>query len=149
MKKDEKYEIYVTKSDDRIYVNLEELNNSFPYEKHLIENEVLQKVCCRPMCYVWTWNNGEPKLLYSPTDEEKLAEKKNKLNDFKSYLNDTDYVVSKLNELKLEDDDEYEKAKAEYSEVLAKRKEARKRINELESEISDSSSSSDTVKSTI
>lgn len=52
----------------------------------------------------------------------------------KNYLTSTDYVISKLNELKLEDDSEYEKTKAEYAEVLAKRKGARARINELEAQ---------------
>lgn len=50
----------------------------------------------------------------------------------KKYLNDTDYVITKLNELKVEDDDEYEEAKTKYVDILAKRKECRKRINELE-----------------
>lgn len=54
--------------------------------------------------------------------------------ELKKFLSSTDYVISKLNELKLEDDPEYEKAKSEYAEVLAKRKEARARINELEAQ---------------
>lgn len=49
----------------------------------------------------------------------------------KSYLDSTDYVIAKLNELKLEDEAEYEKAKAEYADVLVRRKQSRKRINEL------------------
>ena len=52
--------------------------------------------------------------------------------NLKNYLASTDYVISKLNELKLEDDEEYEKTKADYAEVLVKRKEARAKINELE-----------------
>lgn len=57
------------------------------------------------------------------------------LMQYKSYLSDTDYVISKLNELKLEDEDEYETEKANYADVLVKRKEARKKINELEEEL--------------
>lgn len=57
------------------------------------------------------------------------------LMQYKSYLSDTDYVISKLNELKLEDEDEYETEKANYADVLAKRKEARKKINEITKEI--------------
>ena len=67
-------------------------------------------------------------------DRIKAMKKWNEINALKSYLNDTDYVISKLNELKLEDDGEYESAKKEYADVLAKRKEARKRINEIEAE---------------
>ena len=69
-------------------------------------------------------------------DVEYLARKAQRDNyeetlELKKFLSSTDYVISKLNELKLEDDLEYEKAKSEYAEVLAKRKEARARINEL------------------
>lgn len=75
-------------------------------------------------------------FLESP-DEDYLSRKKqwdnqNEILELKRYLSDTDYVISKLNELKLEDEEEYEAAKAEYSETLKKRKEARARINELE-----------------
>lgn len=69
--------------------------------------------------------------------DEALAFKKHYVNskeiaELKAYLAQTDYVISKLNELKLEDDEEYETEKANYSEVLAKRKSARARIRELE-----------------
>lgn len=67
-------------------------------------------------------------------DRIKDMKKWNEINTLKAYLNDTDYVIFKLNELKLDDDVEYDKARAEYAEVLTKRKEARKRINELEAE---------------
>lgn len=67
-------------------------------------------------------------------DRIKSMKKWNEINTLKAYLSDTDYVISKLNELKLEDDGEYESARKEYSDVLAKRKEARKRINELEAQ---------------
>lgn len=65
-------------------------------------------------------------------DEEERISKLTEIFELKKYLTDTDYVISKLNELKLEDEEEYEAAKAEYSETLKKRKEARARINELE-----------------
>lgn len=51
------------------------------------------------------------------------------------YLNTTDYVITKLNELKLEDDESYETEKANYKEVIIKRKEARERINILKKEL--------------
>lgn len=70
-------------------------------------------------------------------DEEYLKREEEQTNystimDLKRYLLDTDYVVSKLNELKLEDEAEYEAEKAKYADILKKRKEARAKINELE-----------------
>ena len=65
------------------------------------------------------------------TEESKQLKIDNEIAKYKDYLSSTDYVISKLNELKLEDDGEFEKAKEEYKEVLAKRKEARERINKL------------------
>lgn len=60
------------------------------------------------------------------------SEKKSTIIELKQYLTDTDYVITKLNELKLEDEDEYETEKAKYADILAKRKECRSKINELE-----------------
>lgn len=55
--------------------------------------------------------------------------------ELEQYLSDTDYVITKLNELKLEDEDEYEAEKANYADVLVQRKAARKRINEIKAEL--------------
>lgn len=79
------------------------------------------------------------KSFLKDPDAEYLARKAQRDNyeeslKLKKFLDSTDYVISKLNELKLEDDLEYEKAKSEYAEVLAKRKKARARINELEAQ---------------
>lgn len=49
----------------------------------------------------------------------------------KEYLASTDYVISKLNEAKIESEEEYLNLKEKYQETLVKRAEARKRINEL------------------
>lgn len=87
----------------------------------------------------WVVRDGRLELVedteITSTTEYKRYVIEKGMSASRSYLSDTDYVISKLNELKLEDEDEYETAKAEYSEVLAKRKEARKRINELEAEL--------------
>ena len=72
--------------------------------------------------------NPDAEYLARKTEREKYDE----IMNLKNYLASTDYVISKLNELKLEDDEEYEKTKADYTEVLVKRKEARTKINELE-----------------
>ena len=75
-------------------------------------------------------------FLASPNDvyleRKKKFENSQEIATMKSYLDSTDYVIEKLNEFKLEDEVEFEKAKAEYKEVLDKRKEARNKINELE-----------------
>ena len=65
------------------------------------------------------------------TEESKQLKIDNEIAKYKDYLSSTDYVISKLNELKLEDEAEFEKAKIEYKDILAKRKEARERINKL------------------
>ena len=82
------------------------------------------------------YKNGELVLEDDPdiinTEEYKAEVKVNEITTLKRYLLDTDYVISKLNELKLEDEVEYETERAKYSDVLKKRKEARARINELE-----------------
>ncbi len=71
-------------------------------------------------------------LDFQKTDEYK----KTALLDDKRYLeyrlSETDWIISKLNELKIEDEAEYEVAKEKYSDILAERKAARVRINELE-----------------
>lgn len=68
------------------------------------------------------------------TEEYKNFVKKNKIAEYQSYLDSTDYIISKLNELKLDEDATYEAEKAKYTDVLAKRKEYRKLLNELKGE---------------
>ena len=76
----------------------------------------------------------EDDLEFQATDEYKAYIRKNKISEDKKYLSDTDYVIAKLNELKLEDDSTYETEKAKYQDVLDKRKQCRNEINELEKE---------------
>ena len=66
------------------------------------------------------------------TIEYKNIQKEWEIKKLKRYLTDTDYVITKLNEAKIEDDELFNSLKTEYSDILAKRKEARVRINELE-----------------
>lgn len=66
------------------------------------------------------------------TIEYKNIQKEWKIKKLKKYLSDTDYVITKLNEAKIEDEDLFNSLKTEYSDILVKRKEARVRINELE-----------------
>ena len=66
------------------------------------------------------------------TQEYKDLVRNNLMCEHKQYLNDTDYVITKLNEAKLEDENLFNSLKEKYAEVLIKRKEARAKINELE-----------------
>lgn len=69
-----------------------------------------------------------------PTAEEKAAqEKAKKIAEYKKYLAETDYIVLKMGEHLADGNTEGVTAiKTEYAEQLAKRKEARAKINKLE-----------------
>ena len=66
------------------------------------------------------------------TIEYKNIQKEWEIKKLKRYLSDTDYIITKLNEAKIEDENIFNSLKTEYSDILTKRKEARARINELE-----------------
>lgn len=66
------------------------------------------------------------------TIEYKNIQKEWEIKKLKRYLSDTDYIITKLNEAKIEDENLFNSLKTEYSDILTKRKEARARINELE-----------------
>lgn len=66
------------------------------------------------------------------TIEYKNIQKEWEIKKLKQYLSSTDYIIIKLNEAKIEDEDLFNSLKTEYSNILTKRKEARVRINELE-----------------
>ena len=68
------------------------------------------------------------------TQEYKDLVRNNKINEYRQYLNDTDYVITKLNEAKIEDEELFNSLKEKYAEILTKRKEARAKINELEAQ---------------
>ena len=72
--------------------------------------------------------------VYVPTAEEIAAqEKAKKIAEYKKYLENTDYIVLKMGESLADGNTEAVTAiKTEYAEQLAKRKEARNKINELE-----------------
>lgn len=83
----------------------------------------------------WAVIDGELKVVddaeFMKSPEYLEHVKQNEITDLEAYLASTDYVISKLNELKIEDEAEYEKARVEYEETLQKRKAARARVNEL------------------
>ncbi len=65
----------------------------------------------------------------------KVFKIENEIYGCQQYLAETDYIITKLTEARLESESEYEALKAFYAEQLEKRKEARKKINELSKEI--------------
>lgn len=104
-----------------------------------VEDDLYDRTFSVDTGYIWKVENGVP-VIVEDTDEDEKRELKrmnlnNQLCDFQQYLTDTDYIITKLNEAKLEDDAEFEVMKAQYSEQLSKRKEARSKINELQQEI--------------
>lgn len=92
-----------------------------------------------PYGLFWAVKDGELKLVddveAQATEEYKTMALNKEITELQQYLTDTDYIITKLNEAKLEDDAEFDKLKAQYSEQLIKRKEARSKINELRKQL--------------
>ena len=65
-------------------------------------------------------------------EEYQKSIKETEVSELKNYLSATDYIITKLNEAKIEDDALFEELKIKYADELQKRKEARERIKELE-----------------
>ena len=70
------------------------------------------------------------------SEEYQKSIKETEVSELKNYLAETDYIITKLNEAKIEDDALFEELKIKYSDVITKRKEARERINALEQGLS-------------
>jgi len=66
------------------------------------------------------------------SEEYKAMMKAHEIKKLKRYLTETDYVITKLNELKLVDPTNYEVELTRYQDILNKRKEARIKINNEE-----------------
>jgi hypothetical protein len=126
---------YVT-DDERLYLDKEDVPEGSDYKEVTLSESEFNEAICTPMGYAWYYKDGEPVLLEYETPDSKRQSLLNKICDYEAYLSDTDYIISKLNELKLEDDESYETEKANYADVLAKRKEARSKINELREKLS-------------
>ena len=84
----------------------------------------------------WAVKNGElcivDDLEVINSQEYKDMLKENEIDSLKQYLSETDYIITKLNEAKIEDEELFNQLKIEYSDILMKRKEARAKINELQ-----------------
>ena len=114
--------------------------NNYPIddENRYIEvsEEDEEKTLGAPLGMKWHVENGVLVLVddqeMKNSEEYKQMMKENQLAELKQYLADTDYVITKLNEAKLEDEEEFNSLKLQYANVLEKRKETRVKINELE-----------------
>ena len=111
------------KKEDRPYIELtyEEWEEKlatcdYGYKKAYINNEIVEI---------------EDEAVIN-SDEYKAFMKVYEIRKLKRYLAETDYVVTKLNELKLVDTSAYKVELKRYKDVLDKRKEARAKINKEE-----------------
>ena len=104
-----------------------------------VEDKDYEETFVHPYGLFWAVRDGALKLVddveTQATEEYKTMVRDNEITELQQYLTDTDYIIIKLNEAKLEDDAEFETMKAQYSEQLIKRKKARSKINELQQEI--------------
>lgn len=104
-----------------------------------VEDKDYEETFVHPYGLFWAVRDGALKLVddveTQATEEYKTMVRNNEITELQQYLTDTDYIIIKLNEAKLEDDAEFDTMKAQYSEQLTKRKKARSKINELQQEI--------------
>ena len=111
-----------------------EKTNDSPFIE--VEDELEDKTYCAEYGKAWKVVNGSlviaDDIETQKTQEYKDFIKRNEINEYKQYLAQTDYVISKLNEAKIEDETLFESLKVKYADILNKRKEARAKINELE-----------------
>ena len=101
-----------------------------------VEDELEDQTYCAEYGKAWKVINRSlviaDDIETQETQEYKDFIKRNEINEYKQYLAQTDYVISKLNEAKIEDETLFESLKVKYADILNKRKEARAKINELE-----------------
>ena len=110
------------------------ITNDSPFIE--VDDELEEQTYCVEYGKFWKVVNGSlvigDDIETQATQEYKDLVRSIQINEYQQYLNDTDYVITKLNEAKIEDEDLFNSLKEKYAEVLAKRKEARAKINELE-----------------
>lgn len=133
----EKIKIYYDKETGYLcnrYPKDIEVKNDTPFIE--IDEEEVNKTYSVECGKFWAVKNGElcivDDLEVINSDEYKNMLKEQEIDLLKQYLSDTDYIITKLNEAKIEDEELFNSLKQEYAEILTKRKEARVRINELE-----------------
>ena len=103
-----------------------------------VEDEIEEQTYAVEYGKFWKVVNGSlvigDDIETQATQEYKDLVRSNEINEYQQYLNDTDYVITKLNEAKIEDEELFNSLKEKYAEILIKRKEARAKINELEAQ---------------
>ena len=100
-----------------------------------VSDETYQETCFCEVGRTWAVINGELKIIDMPGMEEdpEVIEYKNRQHttDLQQFLDDTDYIIVKLSELKLEDEELYQEERKKYATILEARKQARAELNEL------------------
>ena len=128
--------IYYNKNGDvcNRYPNNYPIDDENRYIEASEEDE--ERTLGAPLGMKWHIDNGVLVLVddqeMKNSEEYKQMIKENQLAELKQYLADTDYVITKLNEAKLEDEEEFNSLKLQYANILEKRKETRAKINKLE-----------------
>ena len=69
------------------------------------------------------------------TKEIRISQINNQIYEDQDYLSKTDYIITKLNELQLVDDESFIAEKAKYATDLQARKDKRMEINALQAEL--------------
>lgn len=138
--------IYYDKSNgyicNRYPSDIEVTSNSGSIE---VSDEIYEQTMGVEYGKIWAVVDGKPKVIDYKEITESLEYKTKLINDeiysLKRYLSDTDYIVSKINEASVLNED-VESLKQNYSEQLSKRKEYRAKINELEAQLKELENSS-------
>jgi len=87
---------------------------------------------------IWEDNRklpSEDKLLKFINNNKIIKNNKKNIKTLQESLNNTDWIVTKITEAQLEDEELAQELKEKYSDILTKRKEQRKEINILQGEI--------------
>ena len=116
------------------YPSCKPIKEDSPYIE--VEDDEERKTYVVKTGCAWAVVNGKLAIVddlnAQNSEAYKQMMKENQLAELKQYLADTDYVITKLNEAKLEDEEEFNSLKLQYANILEKRKETRAKINELE-----------------
>lgn len=103
-----------------------------------VENDIAEQTYAVEYGKFWKVVDGslviDDDIETQATQEYKDLVRSNEINEYQQYLNNTDYIITKLNEAKIEDENLFNSLKEKYAEILTKRKEARAKINELEAQ---------------
>ena len=134
-----KYYIYYEKSTGKVILEIDKIEKK-DYEKLEIKDMMeYQKVFVVPFGKMWIVKDGSLQLV---DNEEVMATKeykeyylKNQINEYRQYLISTDYIIVKLQEAQLTDENEYQELLTKYKDTLAQRKIAREKVTTLETEL--------------